>query len=147
MRRWEPIADSRPNFGLLHAAMLGPVVLAGLTYGDRHLGDFGEITPVPSRAADELRSVRVPVDAGGGAAGCLVTRCAPPPPSSYGRCGSTCLIWQVGSRVGGVGIGPFALVYQVADRRVRCPRDAGQRGAVHVAAGKSGKSVQACTRG
>lgn len=70
--RLERLADSRPRYRLLHAVLCGPVLLAGLTRGERQLlADPARpeawLHAVPASAAAQLRSIRV----GGGAVAAL----------------------------------------------------------------------------
>ena len=76
---WEPIKDSRPGFRILQAPMVGPLILAALTYGRRALPLDARLLPVPTGSVrSSLFSIRVSTAAGGeGDAdgdGCLVSR-------------------------------------------------------------------------
>ena len=78
---WERIKDDRPNFASLHAPMYGPLVLAGLTYGERALGVDSSLLAVPPSASSELAALRVRLPASAAAEAdaaaeraCLVAR-------------------------------------------------------------------------
>ena len=79
--RWEVIKDSRPQYQILQAPMMGPLVLAGFTHGERVLSANASLLPVPDLARRQLVSLQVPQATGvkskaseDAAAGCLVTR-------------------------------------------------------------------------
>jgi DUF1680 family protein len=60
----EPLADSRPRYRSLHAIFCGPLLLAGLTYGERTLvadptKPSSWMQPVPPSATAQLRSLMV----------------------------------------------------------------------------------------
>ena len=76
--------DTRAEYQLLHAALHGNLLLAGLTYGERALQAGTKLLPVPRSAAEELATLSLGRQAlatalpgaQGGAShrGCLVTR-------------------------------------------------------------------------
>ena len=80
--KWEKIKDTRSQFASLHAALYGPLVLAGLTYAERALPATIALTPVPQSERANLHAVRVHTpralasggDADAAADGCLVKR-------------------------------------------------------------------------
>merc|ERR1719424_1487040 len=76
--QWERIKDTRPQFASLHAALYGPIVLAGFTYGERALPFDAALVPVTPGERSNLKSLRVrlPDESNGAqlAAGCLVSR-------------------------------------------------------------------------
>ena len=54
--RWEAIKDDRARFQLLQAPMIGPIVLAGFTYGERAVDVNATFVSVPSSAREQLVS-------------------------------------------------------------------------------------------
>ena len=74
--RWERIADHRPRFRVLHSAVWGPLVLAGLTRSERALDVNVSILPVPPLARSQLVSLQSAAAPSNASAsrGCLVTR-------------------------------------------------------------------------
>ena len=81
---WERLKDERASFAPLQAALLGPLVLAGLTYADRRMHANATLRSVPPPVRAQLRALVAHAPpraaAGGGLAppptGCLVSRWA-----------------------------------------------------------------------
>lgn len=56
---WERVQDLRPRFEALQAPMLGPLVLAGYTTGERAVSRAAALMPVPAVARRQLISLRL----------------------------------------------------------------------------------------
>lgn len=73
---WKMIADSRARFQLLHAPMFGPLVLAGLTHGERCISANATLIEVPAVARRQLISLQVPAASAAAAASSASTAAA-----------------------------------------------------------------------